>query len=154
MFRVGDLMLIESHIDLFFRSAKHVVEPMVDCIRPVVRADTACDQHLIQQARGIGRRHGFALQQGVYLGLLGPSYETRAEYRMCRRIGADAVGMSTIPEIAVASAYNIAVLAVSIITNIAPTDAATATSGHAVLAAGESAAGKLCELFAEMLRGE
>jgi purine-nucleoside phosphorylase len=91
------------------------------------------------------------MHRGVYAGLLGPSYETRAEYRMCRRIGADAVGMSTIPEIVQASASKIPVLAVSIITNVATTTIGQPTTGHQVIASAAQAAQGLGEIFAGLL---
>ena len=65
------------------------------------------------------REQGIALRQGVYIGLLGPSYETPAEIRMCRSLGADAVGMSTVPEVIIANHMGIPVLGISCITNMA-----------------------------------
>ncbi len=148
-YRVGDLMLIESHLDLFFRaSSRHHNDSIDQNLRPGFRADLACDRMLLEEADSVGRALGFVVQRGTYVGLLGPTYETRAEYRMCRRIGGDAVGMSTIPEIATASYYGIPTLAVSIITNVVAADAKASISGHAVIAAAESAAHRLHALFA------
>jgi len=75
--------------------------------------------------------------------MLGPNYETRAEYRYLKKIGADAVGMSTVPEVAVAASYSLQVMAMSIITNIAKPDVLEETSGEEVVDAGMIAAPKL-----------
>jgi purine-nucleoside phosphorylase len=98
-------------------------------------------------AQSVSWARKFPLHRGVYVGLLGPTYETRAEYRMARTIGGDAVGMSTIPEVTVASFYGTPTLAVSIITNVARPDQFEATSGHEVVAAGERAAHQLSAIF-------
>lgn len=151
-FRVGELMLIESHIDLFCRTSTHLHSRTAgQNMRPTFRADAACDPGLIRQAAATAQANHCMVHRGVYVGLLGPTYETRAEYRMCRRIGGDAVGMSTIPEIATASFYGIPTLAVSIITNVAPDDAASPTTGHAVVAAAESAAQNLYAIFEKLM---
>lgn len=149
--RVGDLMVITSFIDLFFRPGLGASpQPFSPVSRGGMPTDWSCDETLIERALTLGRAHDLELKRGVYVGLLGPCYETRAEYRMCRRIGADAVGMSTIPEIIVATAHRIPVLAISIITNsgIAPQQP---ISGHAVIENAEAAAGDLREIFAGML---
>jgi purine-nucleoside phosphorylase len=71
---------------------------------------------------GIARRENFAAHQGVYVGVTGPNYETRAEYRFLRRIGGDAVGMSTVPEAVAAARCGLRTLALSVITNVACPD--------------------------------
>jgi purine-nucleoside phosphorylase len=152
-FRVGDLMLIDSHIDLFFRPYDFLPSNggfSVDQ-RGNVRADASCDRSILDDAERLGRQLNLPIHRGVYVGLLGPSYETRAEYRMCRRLGGDAVGMSTIPEIVIASSYGIPILAVSIITNTAAGNVNSVTSGHAVLATAEQAAHGLRKIFENML---
>lgn len=95
---------------------------------------------LIDQALACGRRNGFSVQQGVYAAMLGPNYETRAEYRFLRRIGADVAGMSTVPEVTVAARYRMNVLGLSVVTNIAKPDVLEATSGQEVIDAAETAA--------------
>lgn len=143
----GDLMLINSHIDLMFRKqhsfdTKPPVLGSATRERPSMRGDVY-DPMLIERAKACGRKHGFAVHEGVYAALLGPNYETRAEYRMLRSIGADVAGMSTVPEVNVAAQYGISVLGISIVTNIANPDSLSPTSGAEVVAAGERAAPNL-----------
>jgi purine-nucleoside phosphorylase len=79
----------------------------------------AYDPQMRDITRAFAREQGIAVRQGVYIGLMGPSYETPAEIRMCRILGADAVGMSTVPEVIVANHMGIPVLGISCITNMA-----------------------------------
>jgi purine-nucleoside phosphorylase len=116
-FRPGDLMLIDDHINLMFRN------PLVGAVEP---GDTRFpdmsepyDRALQGLARTVALEAGIAVQEGVYAGLLGPAYETPAEVRMLERLGADAVGMSTVPEVIVARAIGMRVLGISCITNLA-----------------------------------
>ena len=75
--------------------------------------------------------------------MLGPNYETRAEYRFLRTVGADVAGMSTVPEVTVAARYGMRILGISLVTNIANPDCLEPTSGEQVIAAAEVAAPKL-----------
>jgi purine-nucleoside phosphorylase len=116
-FAPGDLMLIRDQINLMFQNP--LVGALVpgderfpDMSRPF---DDALAAALIGHAAALG----FALQEGVYCGLLGPTYETLAEVRMLEGLGADAVGMSTVPEVLVARALGMRVAGVSCITNLA-----------------------------------
>jgi purine-nucleoside phosphorylase len=79
------------------------------------------DQELIELGLSIAREHGFAVQRGVYVAVSGPCYETRAEYRMFRKMG-DCVGMSTVPEVLVAAECGMRVFGISTVTNIARPD--------------------------------
>ena len=113
----GDLMLIRDHINLMFRN------PLTG---PVERGDlrfpdmsAPYDDELAEIARTVAREQGIVLREGVYAGLLGPSYETPAEVRMLGLLGADAVGMSTVPEVIVARSIGMRVLGLSCITNLA-----------------------------------
>jgi purine-nucleoside phosphorylase len=116
-FKPGALMLITDHINLLFRNPLiGAVEPgderfpdMSDPYDPVLRA----------LARSVAEDLEIPLEEGVYASLPGPSYETRAEVRMLSMLGADAVGMSTVPEVLVARAIGLRVLAISCITNLA-----------------------------------
>jgi purine-nucleoside phosphorylase len=81
------------------------------------------DRQLAELATFAARRADFVLHRGVYVAVSGPSYETRAEYRAFRRIGGDAVGMSTVPEVLAAASCGLRVLGLSTITNVACPDA-------------------------------
>jgi purine-nucleoside phosphorylase len=98
------------------------------------------DRELRVLARKVARLEGIRLEEGVYAGLLGPSYETPAEIRMLARIGADAVGLSTVPEVLAARARGMRVLGISSITNQAAGISPTALSHEEVLAAGKALA--------------
>ena len=113
----SDLMLIRDHINLMFRN------PLIG---PVESGDTRFpdmsapyDESLAELARAVAKDERILLREGVYAGLLGPAYETPAEVRMLEFLGADAVGMSTVPEVIVARAIGMRVLGLSCITNMA-----------------------------------
>ncbi len=116
-FLPGDLMLIADHINLMGRNplagrtlpGEERFPDMSDPYDPALR----------RMAAEVARELGIALEQGVYAAVLGPSYETRAEIRMLARMGADAVGMSTVPEVLVARALGVRCLGLSCITNLA-----------------------------------
>ncbi len=117
-FQPGDLMLIRDHINLM--GTNPLIGKNFDELG--VRfpdMSEAYDGGMLATALRIAGGLGIALRQGVYLGLTGPSYETPAEIRMFRTLGADAVGMSTIPEVIVANHMGIRVLGLSCITNMA-----------------------------------
>ena len=134
----GDIMLISSHIDLMFRCCPAAVTET--CLsRPVVRGDHY-DTPMMETAKQHARENDFALHTGVYAALIGPNYETRAEYRMLRTIGADAAGMSTVPEVNVAAQLGMRVLGMSVITNVANPDLPSPTSAQEVVEAAERAA--------------
>ena len=84
--------------------------------------------------------------------MLGPTYETRAEYRMLRRIGADVAGMSTVPEVNVAARHGMRVLGLSLVTNVASPDAPQATSGEEVIEAARAGAPKLEAIVLDAIR--
>lgn len=117
-FSVGDLMLIEDHIN--FMGKNPLFGPNDEAIGPrFCDMSTAYTPALRQLALAVAQRQGVALQRGVYLGYMGPSYETPAEIRAFRLLGADAVGMSTVPEVIAAAHCGLRVLAISLITNLA-----------------------------------
>ncbi|HEY3258192.1 MAG TPA: purine-nucleoside phosphorylase [Gemmatimonadaceae bacterium] len=122
----GDLMIIEDHLNLTFTS------PLTGAVQ---EGDTRFpdmsdpyDRSLRALLHAVGDRLGISLKDGIYACLSGPSFETRAEVRMLERLGADAVGMSTVPEVIVARALGMRVAGMSCITN-----AAAGTSGAPVL---------------------
>jgi purine-nucleoside phosphorylase len=149
-FNAGDLMVVADHINLMFRSPlAGPVEPgdqrfpdMSDAYDPELRA-------LLHEC---GRTVGVPLHDGVYCGLLGPTYETPAEVRMLAGWGVDAVGMSTVPEVIVANALGMRVAAVSCITNQAAGISATHLDHSEVLAAGTAVANRFEGLVREFVR--
>lgn len=143
-FSPGDLMIIEDHLNLMFRN------PLMGGVEP---GDTRFpdmsepySRRLIALLEESGRAAGVPLSKGVYAGLLGPSYETPAEVRMLERLGADATGMSTVPETIVARAMGMEVAAVSLITNPAAGISATPLSHADVVEVGAKGAGRFADL--------
>ena len=113
----GDLMLIDDHINLMWRSP--LAGPVEAGEQRFPDMSEPYDAALRAAAREVARAEGIPLTEGTYCGLLGPAYETPAEVRMLDRLGADAVGMSTVPEVTVARSLGMRVLGISCITNMA-----------------------------------
>ena len=101
----------------------------------------------------LAEKEGIPLRKGVYLSVSGPSYETPAEYRFFRTVGADAVGMSTTPEVIVARHSDIPVFGMSVITDVAhdTDDEDYVTDGEAIVRAADAAADKMTMLFTQMI---
>ena len=116
-FAAGDLMSIADHINLMWRNPLEGPLEEGDVRFPDMSAPY--DPELRSILRDVALASGVPLRDGVYAGLLGPAYETPAEVRMLERLGADAVGMSTVPEVIVARALGVRVVGVSCITNLA-----------------------------------
>jgi purine-nucleoside phosphorylase len=114
-FRPGDLMVINDHVNLMWRNP--LIGPVATGEMRFPDMSSPYDPALRELLHACGRDRGLVLQDGVYVGLTGPSYETPAEVRMLERMGADAVGMSTVPEVLVARALHMRVAGVSCITN-------------------------------------
>jgi len=149
-FQVGDVMLIDDQINLMFDNPLiGINDERLGPRFPDMSAPY--DSELMQTAIEIARRENFVLHQGVYIAMLGPTYETRAEYRMVKQLGADAVGMSTVPEVLVARHAGMRVLGLSTITNVCSPDALGETSGDEVIAAAGTAAGKLTTIVRGVL---
>jgi purine-nucleoside phosphorylase len=118
IFAPGDLMAITDQLNLTGRSS--LVGPNEQRLgERFIDMTAAYDPLLIETASGVARRLGFELRRGVYAGLLGPAYETPAEVRMLRTLGADAVGMSTVLEVLAARQLGLRVLGISCISNVA-----------------------------------
>jgi len=135
---VGDVMLIDDHINLMWLRALKPETPAKESADPSLarRASKRVrlyDAALATHAEQIARRNDFPLRRGVYLSVTGPSYETRAEYRAFRRMGADCIGMSTVPEVLVAAAAGVKVLGLSTVTNVARPDAPQTVSAEEVV---------------------
>ena len=134
----GTLMLIADHINLMWRNPLIGQPERGEQRFPIMHEPY--DRKLRSLARTVARESGIRLEEGVYAGLLGPSYETPAEVRMLEKLGADAVGMSTVPEVLVARSRGIRCLGFSSITNPAAGITGEALSHQEVLAAGEQIA--------------
>ena len=141
-FAVGDVMLIEDQINFMFDNP--LVGANDDTLGPrFPDMSRPYSERLAKIALKIAREQDFHLHRGVYVSMLGPTYETRAEYRMLRHLGGDAVGMSTVPEVLAARHVGMRVLGLSTITNIGLPDALSETTGHDVVVAAETAVDKL-----------
>ena len=114
-FTRGALMLIADHVNLTFRSP--LIGPLLPGEERFPDMSAPYDADLRAHARAVARERGIPLEEGVYLQLLGPTYETPAEVRMVERLGAEAVGMSTVVEVIAARARGMRCLAFSTITN-------------------------------------
>ena len=150
-YKVGDLMIIKDHINLL---PNPLIGPNLDEFGPRFPDMTRpYDPALIRQAVRISSEEGIELQRGVYVAVTGPSYETPAEYRYFRSIGADAVGMSTTPEVIVARHSSIPCFGISVITDVAHAtdDDDYVTDGEAIVKAADSAADKMTVLFKRMI---
>jgi purine-nucleoside phosphorylase len=145
--RAGTLMLIEDHINLMGQNP--LVGPALPGETRFPDMTTAYDVELRALADRVAAEQGIALGHGVYCALMGPTYETPAEVRMLERLGADAVGMSTVPEVIVARARGLRVLGISLITNEAAGYSGEVLSHTEVITAGAQAA----ESFARLVRG-
>ncbi|MBR5736874.1 MAG: purine nucleoside phosphorylase I, inosine and guanosine-specific [Bacteroidales bacterium] len=149
-FKVGDIMVITDHINML---PNPLVGPNADDFGPRFPDMLgAYDPDLTAKADEIARESGISLRKGVYLATSGPSYETQAEYDFFKRIGADAVGMSTTPEVIVARHCGMKVFGVSVISS-APHDSAADYSidGDEVIKAAGEASVKLTTLFTRLI---
>ncbi len=154
--RAGDLMLIIDHISLVGMGGLNPLRgPNLETFGPrFPDMSEAYDPELRQLAREAAENEGILLREGVYTGLAGPNFETPAELRFLRSIGTDAVGMSTVAEVTVASHGGIRVLGLSSISNIAVYDPSQgeAASHEEVLEAGKQAVPKLLSVIKGTLR--
>ena len=150
-FSVGDLMIICDHINLL---PNPLIGPnFAEFGERFPDMTAAYDRGLIEKAEKIAKKVRIPVRKGIYLGNTGPSYETPAEVRFYRMIGADAVGMSTVPEVLVARHCGIPVFGMSVITNVSNIDTASATlnDGDDVVRAAHAAADRMCRLFQKLI---
>ena len=150
-YKIGDLMIIRDHLNLLpnpliGKNMEEFGPRFPDMTRPY-------EPKLIKMMEEIASQEGIALKKGVYLASTGPTYETPAEYKYFRTIGADAVGMSTIPEVIVARHSSIPVFGMSVITNEAHDDYAEdyVNDGDDVVKAADAAADKMTLLFTRLI---
>ncbi|HEX9283454.1 MAG TPA: purine-nucleoside phosphorylase [Gemmatimonadales bacterium] len=146
----GDLMLIADHINLL--GDNPLVGPNDDALGPrFPDMSEPYDGELRALARAVALAHGIALREGVYVAVTGPNLETRAEYRMLRAVGADVVGMSTVPEVIAAVHAGMKVLGVSIVTDQCLPDALAPASLEQIIAVARAAEPRLAELIRGVL---
>jgi purine-nucleoside phosphorylase len=150
-YRNGDLMVIEDHINLIGDNPligindERLGPRFPDMSAPYTPA-------LIDDALAVARRENFVAHRGVYVAVTGPNLETRAEYRFLRTIGADVVGMSTVPEVLVAVHAGLRVLGISVITDMCLPDALEVATVEHILATARSAEPKLRSIIVSAVR--
>jgi purine-nucleoside phosphorylase len=149
-FSVGDLMVITDHISfatvnpLLGKNLPELGPRFPDMSQPY-------DKELIRMAEEIAAGQGLTLRKGVYFGVTGPTFETRAEYRMINLLGGDAVGMSTVQEVIAAVHMGMSVFAVSIITDMGIREEDNVITHAEVLEAAAAAEPKLAALFSSLI---
>ncbi len=150
-YRTGDIMVIDDHINLLNDNPligindERLGPRFPDMSAPYTPA-------LIEMALEVARRENFPAHRGVYVAVTGPNLETRAEYRFLRGIGADVVGMSTVPEVIVAVHAGLDVLGLSVITDMCLPDALEVATVENILAVARSAEPKLRAIIAAAVR--
>ena len=150
-FHVGDLMIIRDHINLI---PNPLIGPNLEEFGPRFPDMTRpYEPRLIKMAEDIAAEEDIFLRKGVYVAVTGPCYETPAEYRFFRNIGADAVGMSTVPEVIVARHSSIPVFGMSVITDVAHAtdDEDYVTDGEAIVEAANAAADRMTVIFKRLV---
>ncbi len=150
LWSTGDLVLISDHINLL--GDNPLAGPNNDAEGPrFPDMSAAYDPKLRKLARDVARDHKIVLREGVYVAVPGPNLETRAEYRMLRALGADVVGMSTVPEVITAIHQGMRVLGLSIITDTCLPDALEPTSVEQIIAVARGAEPKLAAVVRGVL---
>lgn len=150
-YQAGDLMLVSDHINLTFDNP--LVGPTTNHPRGLPDLSCPYDPRLLVTAAAIARQRNIVAHRGVYVGVMGPNYETRAEYRFFRRLGGDAVGMSTVAEVIMAAHCGLRVLAMSVVTNVCLPDAPRTANGDAVIATAQESAPRLQAIVSGILAG-
>ena len=150
IFEVGDLMVIKDHISLF--TANPLIGKNIDALGPRFpdMSEPYCKK-LIATAHSIAAANSIDLKEGVYCGVTGPTFETRAEYKLLHIIGGDAVGMSTVQEVIAAVHMGMTVFAISVITDLGIREEENKITHAEVLEAASNAEPKLTFLFKELI---
>ncbi len=143
-FEVGDLMLIADQLSLISGPRRLPV--------PTFRMGCAYSERLRRKAATVAAEEGVTLRSGVYIGALGPTYETPAEIRMMRRIGGSAIGMSTVLEVQAARVLGLKVMGIALVTNLAVPGSGHETTHKEVLAAGRAGGEKLYRIVSGVAR--
>ena len=152
-YQCGDIMVIEDHINLM--GDNPLIGINDDRLGP--RFPDMCepyDQALVDRALAIARTQDIVAHKGVFVAVAGPNLETRAEYRFLRTIGADVVGMSTVPEVIVAVHCGLRVVGFSIITDMCLPDALKPANVEEIIAIANDTQPRLCKLVAGVLAAE
>ena len=149
-FSIGDLMIITDHINLF---PEHPLRGKnIDYGPRFPDMSEAYSKDLIARAKAIAAELGITVREGVYLGTQGPTFETPSEYRMFHRLGADAVGMSTVPEVIVANHCGIKVFGISIVTDLGVEGKIVEVTHEEVQKAADAAQPKMTAIMRELIR--
>ena len=152
-YKCGDIMMIEDHINLL--GDNPLIGINDDRLGP--RFPDMCEPYchqLVERGLELGRKLNIAVHQGVFVAVAGPNLETRAEYRFLRTIGADVVGMSTVPEVIVAVHEGMRVVGFSIITDMCLPDALKPANVEEIIAIANEAEPKLTALVTGVLEAE
>ena len=149
-FKVGDLMIITDHISL------SIVNPLLgknysDLGPRFPDMSEPYTKEIIKKAQKIASDHNIKVQEGIYFGVTGPTFETRAEYKLIHRLGGDAVGMSTVQEVIIAVHMGLPVFAVSVITDIGIREEDNIITHEEVLQAAKEAEPKLTTIFKQLV---
>ncbi len=150
-FKKGDMMLLEDHINLqggsplAFKNVGKFGDRFVDMGEPY-------DPEMREKLLSIADREGIVLQKGVYASVVGPQLETKAEYRMLKIIGADAVGMSTVPEVIVANHLRLPVVAVSVLTDECDPDNLQPVDIEDIIQTAGATEPNMIKLFKELIK--
>ena len=151
LYRSGDVMVIDDHINLL--SDNPLIGINDDRLGPRFPDMSApYTPALVDAALAVARRENFVAHRGVYVAVTGPNLETRAEYRFLRAIGADVVGMSTVPEVIVAVHSGMQVLGFSVVTDMCLPDALEVATVESILATARSAEPKLRAMILDAVR--
>ncbi len=149
-FKVGDLMVIDDHINLM--GSNPLIGPNEEQLGPrFPDMSEPYDARMVQLALDIAREKEYVCHKGVYAAVTGPTYETRAEYKFIRIIGADCVGMSTIPEAIAARHMGLPVFAISIITDMGGQEEVQVITHEEVLKVAQAAEVKMTALISELI---
>ena len=149
-FKKGDMMLIEDHINLqggsplAFKNVAEFGDRFVDMMEPY-------DLGMRKMIEEIAKKENISLQKGVYVSVVGPQLETKAEYRMLKIMGADAVGMSTVPEVIVANHLKLPVVAVSVLTDECDPDNLQPVDIQEIIEIAGKTEPKMVKLFKELI---
>lgn len=149
-FKIGDLMIIDDHINLFPEHPLH--GPNFPTGPRFPDMHEAYDKKLRDEADAIAKEKGIRVVHGVYVGVQGPTFETPSEYRAYRVLGGDAVGMSTVPEVIVARHSGMRVFGISVITDLGGFDVPEKVSHEEVQKAANASQPLMTEIFREMIK--